>query len=168
MVGSTGHRATSLTVAQLNIIGAAFAAGIVLFAAIALTVGPLGLAAEDGGTESSDSLGTMLLYVLGAQAIVVLPISFALRNAGVKRVAADRESTLAQIDEGQVPTQLGGAIIVSAALVESLGLFGCVIVLLTGNMIALGAPVLAVLMILLELPNQQRLREAVESAGRLR
>lgn len=157
-----------MTVAQLNIICAALAAGIVLFAVIALIVGPVGVAAGEGGIESSDSLGTMLLYVLGAQTIVVLPLAFALRKAGFKRVAADRVSTLAQIDEGQVPTQVGGAFIVSAALVESLGLFGCVIVLLTGNMIAVGAPVIAVLLILLELPSQQRLREAVESAGRLR
>jgi peptidoglycan/LPS O-acetylase OafA/YrhL len=164
MVRSTGRGAPSQTLAQFKIILFALAAGVLMFAVVASVLGPVGGPAEEG---ADDSLGQTLLYALGAMALGVLPLAVVLRRWGFSRVEHRREEAIAEIDDGRIPQELAGAILVSAAAVESVGLFGCVVVLITGNMIALAAPAVAVVGILMSVPSEESLRAGVESSGRV-
>ena len=65
-----------------------------------------------------------------------------------------------------MPKELGASTVISAALAESVGLFGCVVLLLTGNPLLLAAPVVSVAVILLLWPSESSLLERTKSAGR--
>lgn len=172
MVRSTGASASSPTIAQMKMIVLALALGVAFFAIVVAFVGPVsgveeGAPVPDGDGGSSSDIGSLLNYMLIALAVTMIPASLFMRGVLSKRVAGRKDEALAEIADGYVPAELAPAILVPAAMIESVGLFGCVTVLISGQTIALAAPAAVVVLLLMSVPTEQGLRESVESAGRL-
>lgn len=147
------------TITQSRIILLALAMGVVMFAAVGLFVGPM-----DG--EESESPTAVLEWAVLAYGVGVLPLVFFLRRILDGRVAPRKDAAIEEIEKGLMPLEFRVATILPAALAESAGLFGCVVLLLTGSTLLLIAPVVSVAVILYMWPSQSGLLERAKAAGR--
>lgn len=103
----------------------------------------------------------LLLVVLGGLAVSEGGLYVVLRRSFVGRAVAAREESLALLRQGLTPPALHTLAIVGGALAESVGLLGTIAVLLGASWYALAAPILAVGLILLQVPSQERLARIV-------
>lgn len=103
----------------------------------------------------------LLLVVLGGLAVSEGGLYVVLRRNFVGRAVAAREESLAFLRQGLTPPALHTLAIVGGALAEGVGLLGTIAVLLGASWYALAAPILAVALILLQVPTQERLARLV-------
>ncbi len=124
-VGAPGTAGSALRQAQL--IHAALMGGVVIFAAIVAS----GLVGGSGGTSApaqgsggaGRSVGTVLGILCVLLPVALIPMALMARKK-LMRAAEEME------DPDPVRFQ---AVVISAAVVESMGLFGCVVWLITGK-----------------------------------
>ncbi len=146
------------SIATTQIILLALSLGVGMFTAVALFVGPL-------NAEGADSSTKVLEWFALAYGVGVLPLVFFFRRMLDGRVAPRKDAAIEEIRKGQMPLEMRIATIIPAALAESAGLFGCVVLLLTGNAELLIAPVLSVAMIMWMWPSESGLIDRVKAAG---
>lgn len=171
----SGQQLKSLPVILIALIG-----GLVSFAGLAtymaMTRGALmvpqhagsaGSAAGGSGSGGGASDPTMILYVVSGLLTATSIAGFwgigwfavsSLRKNGAGRDPQERERLATM---GLVTTS-----ILRAAFAEGAGLFGAVLVLLTGTLYTLGAVAIAVVLIVLLLPVRSRLEALLAEAAR--
>ena len=88
-----------------------------------------------------------------------------LRRSAIARLGATRAEALAALERGELPPELLGLTIVGAALAEGFGLFGAVALLLGAPWFALAEPILALALILAQIPGRERALALVRGAG---
>jgi len=141
-----------------QIILVALALGVVAFTgvvvALRLTSSP----------DMDPEAAKLLLVVLGGLAVSEAVVYFLLRRSFVARARDSREISLSLLRHGRIPLPLHTMAIIGGALAEGAGLLGSIAVLLGGPWYALAAPVLAVVLILIQLPSQERLARIVSEA----
>ena len=139
-------------------------ASVILFAlvlAIATFAGGVLFLRLSSERELDPAVGQLLLITLGALAVAELPVYFLLRKQFLARARSMKAEGLELLRQGLTPQPLFSLAIIGAAMVEGLGLLGILAVLLGAPLYALVAPLLAVLLILAQLPNRERLEHAV-------
>jgi hypothetical protein len=106
----------------------------------------------------------LLLVVLGGLAVSEAVVYVLLRRSFVARAKDSRETSLTLVRHGRIPLPLHTLAIIGGALAEGAGLLGSIAVLLGAPWYALAAPALAVVLILIQLPSQERLSRIVSEA----
>jgi hypothetical protein len=139
----------------LRMILVALALGIVIFAGVVVFVRATDV------REMNPQVGQLLLVVIGGLAVSELAIYFLLRRQFLARAQDERGEALELLREGFVPVPLYTLTIFGAAMAEGVGLLGVVGVLLGSPWFTLAVPVLAVVLILAQLPTQARFERAV-------
>ncbi len=148
---------TAIPWTAVRIVFCALAAGVGLLLAVSLSgIVPL---------ERSDGLRRQMLWVLAAAAFVTIPAGLVLPGVIARRVAGRREAAQAELDAGQLPSELFAGPLVGAAMFEGFGLLGALTHLLTGHVVGAGAAGLAVLLILLRMPSEGWARARLEDAA---
>jgi F0F1-type ATP synthase membrane subunit c/vacuolar-type H+-ATPase subunit K len=134
-----------------QILIAALLLGMLSFSGIAAAM------AGKAGSHPDPKLATTLFIVLGLLAVTELTVFLALvRPTFIRQVRADSQSRDEASRDSFLQQRFLTLTILSGALAEGLGLFGAVIVLLTGKYEALAAPALAAVALLLVLPTPAR------------
>lgn len=116
------------------------------------------------GSIPANQAAGILPVVLAMLALGELPIYFIVRKTFVARAVADRRGSLEILKQGLIPLPLQSLAILGAALVEGVGLLGTVTVMLGGPWYVLAAPVLAIALILLQIPTRAKLERLVREA----
>ena len=144
--------------APLHLIGACLIGGVVVFAGIALTMGPMGSPsppATAGAAGITLTMPVIMRIVWGALALMQIPLAFFLRLPMINRAAAIRrsDSSMANAgisgagDDAVHPPTFGAfhtASLISLALLESLALLGAITLLMSGDptdLLLVGVPV---------------------------
>ena len=146
----------------LKIIIAAMAGGLFAFTAMAVAL------VASGSTEAREELSVILLIALGSLALCEA-IGYVVLRQGI--IGKTRSFLRTHPDYDNPAVAIGNAFatltIVAGAMLEGLGLFGAVIVLVTGEQLALIASALAILLLLaFVLPNEEKARSfAAKIAG---
>lgn len=148
------------TMRSLQIIGVALVMGVVLFSIVVLFVGP----------TSSPGEGTGLAHVLlGVAALLVVTHTVALRVIDKRvdaQLVARRAEALAEVQRDQVPQELVLRTLIAMAFGESIALLAPIIYLISGSPLAAAPLVVGLGWMLVQFPARDRLRAAVEGAGR--
>ena len=138
----------------LKIITAAMAGGLFAFTAMAVAL------TASGTMKIREELSVILLMALGGLALCEAVGYVALRQ-GIMGKTRSFLRTHPDFDnpKGAIANAFATLTIVAGAMLEGLGLFGAVIVLVTGEQLALIASGLAVLLLLaFVLPNEEKAR----------
>lgn len=146
---------------SLQLIFGALMMGVVAFAATVLVVGPV--------SQPDGSSNVVPLALLGVAALLLVAHTVVLRAIDTKvgaRLAARRADALAEFENDQVPQELYARTIVAGALGESIALLGPIVYLVAGSPLAAGPLVVGLGWMLLHFPARDRLRAAIERAGR--
>jgi hypothetical protein len=138
-----------LTVAGLRVVCGVFVVIVVLMMFCAYGLAPR-LTPLD--SDASESMISILATVAMAEALLIWIIRWRLRPMWIVQLQAQRYQP-----GGAVPAAYGTALIVGAALAQGLGLFGSTVYLMTRKPEALGFAGLAVVFILMQLPNDSHL-----------
>lgn len=163
--------------APLHLISASLIAGVIIFAGVALTMGPIG--SSPGGTTSapaslaSQGMPLIMRMVWAGLAFMQIPVVLVIRGAMVNRAAAIRRSDANMIasasrtrgaveDESAIhpPTfdAFRNASIVGSALLESVALIGAMAVMFSGDPIDLALVAVPVAAMLATFPTTGRWR----------
>ena len=164
----------------LHLIGACLITGVIVFAGVALTMGPIGGTAAAPATTTPGggplSMPMLMRLIWGVLALTQIPLAFFIRQPMINRAAGVRrsDSSLANAgrsgagdDDMHMPTfnTFGTASLISLALLESLALLGAIIVLMSGDTIDLllvGVPVLLMLAVFPTIGRWRSFDHAVE------
>ena len=140
----------------LRLLLAAIGGGMVIFAGIAV------LLVKSGSMEGKRELAPILLPILGLIAILELPVYATMRRGIVSkaRQAWDRAPSSGDPAVELLPSY-NMLTIIGGALAEGFGLFGTVVLLLTGSWPALAAPAIALLALAAVFPSPDRLNRFV-------
>lgn len=153
----------------LPILVAAMMAGMVVFAGIAAAVGPVGGAPPTGSPTPQAMRAETLLAILGVLLAACLAAFFVIGRTAQGQARRAWESRADDEDgRARLVAVLLTSTIVRAGLVEGPGLFACVIVLLTGNLLPLAVAALAVGVMASLLPVRARLARLEEAATGVR
>lgn len=149
---------------NLKLVLLLLALGVAVFTTIAAVLGPV--SAEGASTAlGSLPLGWLLLGIGLLTGLSGLGMYVALiRPALLRRLVPVRDAARAEVRAGQVPAPLVQATILGAALAEGPGLLGAVGYLITGWLPLLALPLAAILEIVLSLPSEEGLLEAIDRA----
>ena len=161
-------------VRTLPIIVGALMMGLVVFGVVLVVLtlgagaGPAAPAGVPGGGQASGSFGVLyvVLGVLAATGIGGYFVMGGVARTQVRRAWESREND--EAGKAAIVNTLVMTTIVRAALVESFGIFGGTLVLLTGSLLPLVAMGLSVLMVATLLPVRSRLRTLEEAATGMR
>lgn len=148
-----------------TIVICALAAGVAMFALVASFVGPIRGAAADPSVEGAD-VGQMLTPIAIGYTLVAAALALFLRGVLLRRAIQDPRATLEALEGGHLTNELMGAALMPAAIAESAGLLGCVVLMLSGDSRLLAIPAASIAIVLLFVPSKRRLVELVESAPR--
>jgi hypothetical protein len=138
---------------------AAMAMGIIGFAAVVV------LLAAGGRMNADPQLADILLIVLAILAVAQVPVYVFVRRAilaNLRRTCDSRTSGEAAAQE--LTKGFNALTITGGAMAEGLSLFGLVILLLSGNWLALAGPLVGLLLLAVQFPTRDKLRRFVESA----
>jgi len=149
------------TVNQAQIIVFALIMGVVTFAVVAFFLGPVGGPLEDG--EPDDALASIFPAILAGQGVVVVAGAFFMRGVLAKKVTGRLDGAREEVAAGVMPAELLTATIISAALVESMGLLGCVGYLLEAKTVYLAAPMIAVALMAFWVPTRSSVGDWLEA-----
>jgi hypothetical protein len=138
-----------------QIILAALAGGVLVFTGVAVALRLAGMTPAPGDTPKLLALA-LLALVAGE-----IPLYLMLRRVFLGPVRARRDESLELVKSGRIPLQLQTLAILGAALAEGAGLLGVITVLLGGPWLVLAAPLLAIVLIVLQIPTRARLERAV-------
>jgi hypothetical protein len=138
----------------LKVIIAVMAGGLFTFTVIVVVL------VTGGSMETHVDLAPLMMIVLGGLAACEA-IGYVVLRQGI--IAKTRGFLRTHSDFGEPSAAIGNAFamltIVAGAMLEGLGLFGAVIVLVTGEDLALAAPAVAILLLLaFVLPNEEKAR----------
>ena len=138
----------------LRIVIAAMAGGLFAFTAMAVAL------ATGGSIKDREELSVILLIALGSLTLCEA-IGYVVLRQGI--IGKTRSFLQAHPDPDHPRAAIANAFatltIVAGAMLEGLGLFGAVIVLVAGEQLALVASALAILLLLaLVLPNEEKAR----------
>lgn len=138
--------------APVRIIVLAMTTGLVLFTTVALAI---------DGRMASPELSRVLLPVLGLLGVSEIGAYVFLRTAtwtSIRRQIADKPAADAEL------VIAGGyrtLVLIRSAMIEGWGLFGVVSLMLTGHRTVLAAPVLAIVLLVANLPTRDRLADCI-------
>lgn len=140
-----------ISLKQLQIVAGALLMAQVTFMLIASFV------ALGGFMQPQPSLGLILLIALGAMMITGSVAAFVVRSAIIKAAAAAWRNRIDD-DHGleAIFIHFSRLTIITAALVEGIGLFGSLTVLIAGEWLALIAPILTIALAIGIFPNNVR------------
>jgi len=155
VVPSSPARAPSIRTLQTVLL--AMIVGLVTFAALACVL-PL-------EHPLDAALARVLALALGALAVAEVPAYLLLRTLQIRRLGARRAEALEELRQGATPPEVFLLVLLGAALAESIGLFGCLVLYLGRLLPALIAPALAVLLIALQIPTRDRAESLVRRAS---
>ena len=141
----------------LRIVIVALAAGLLVLA----VVGAVAVLSE--AVPIDESLGPILLMVLGLVAFGEAVGYIMIRQGLVRKTRTRLESCATEIEQtAALANGFASLTIIGGAMLEGLGLFGAVIVLLAGQLVVLLAPALAILFLLtLAFPTEKKAREFI-------
>ncbi|MEK6703445.1 MAG: hypothetical protein AABZ53_14385 [Planctomycetota bacterium] len=153
------NAAETLRITPLMII--ALMTGLTVLTCVALAMGPISPTTTPGSSPGAAKppLPETALYVfLGALGVGCVLAYFVQSGMCVKK-SKELWNARTSDDEGHdaVARALMTTTILKAALVEGPGLFGAVLILLTGSLIGLAAPIVALLLLAVMLPARSRL-----------
>jgi len=147
-----------LPIRSARVIVAAMAVGV-------LAMTGVGVFIKQTGTPGDVDLGrTLALAALGLGAGLAATY-VVVRRSALARVAETRAESLAALERGELPAELFRLTIVGAALAEGFGLFGAVALLLGAPWPALAEPILAVALIVVQIPGRERALALVRGSG---
>lgn len=162
-IPATGPRPTTMAGAMitLKIMHLAFMAGVGLFAVIVLVLQSTGSMAPPSAPPNQPSGGQdlelLLGIMLGAYALSVLPATAFILPAFRKKAGiAAADASSGEDPDAPKLSAIGfytTGLLLRAAMVEGWGLFGAVVALLTGNLLFLLVPVVAVALIGMYFPT---------------
>lgn len=115
-------------------------------------------------TAMNPEIGKLLLVVIGGLALSNAVVYFLLRKSFVARAHEAQAEALELLKQDAVPPQLFTLTIIGSALAEGVGLLGVVAVLLGAPWFALAAPLVAVALILAQLPTRAKLERLVRGS----
>lgn len=148
-------------ITQLQIVTAAMMAGIITFGVVVLAIGS-NVAQNDA--QLREILLAVLCVLAAGQLFVYLVLRSVILAAAGRRFERERAGDDA---EAQLLPPWRTLTLVRSAMVEGLGLFGLVIVLVTGTQVAFVAPVIALIVLAGGFPTRSRLTQlTVSVAGR--
>ncbi len=141
----------------LRIVIVALAAGLLVLAVVAV------VAVLSEAMPIDESLGPILLMVLGLVAFAEAVGYVIIRQGIVRKTRAGLENCSTEIEQtATLANAFASLTIIGGAMLEGLGLFGAVIVLLTGQLVVLIAPALAIIFLLtLAFPTGKKAREFI-------
>jgi hypothetical protein len=145
----------------LQIISGALVMGVVLFSIVVLVTGP---AAPPG--EDEDPLP---LVLVGVAALLLVTHTIALRMLDRRvgaQLAARRAEALEEVQLADVPRELAGRTLIAMAFGESIALLAPIVYLISGSPLAVAPLGVGLGWMLVHFPARDRLRSAVERAGR--
>ena len=141
-------------VLQGRILSLAMAGGVVVLVVVAQFVGPV--------SKLDDELvGTLRLVAIFLLFAAIVG-SFIIRSVSRRQLARRLQAT--SPDEDSFPPELLRETVVSTALFEGVGMLGGFVYLMSHDPQWLGLSALAVIVVLLRLPSEERVRHAVETA----
>jgi hypothetical protein len=147
--------ANAPTLRSTQIILLALAMGVLTFAGVVVFL-------RLSSSKSMDpDLGNLLLVTIGGLAVSEIVVYVLLRRSFVARAAAARDESLQLLRQDRIPPSLQVLAILGAALAEGAGLLGVVALLLGAPWVALAVPVVAVALILVQMPTRERLERLV-------
>ncbi len=110
--------------------------------------------------RSAEVARWMPLVVVGL-AVLELPVYLLLRKTFRAQARVARTESLELVQQGRVPLPLQTLAILGAALAESVGLFGAVSLIVGASWFMLAAPLVAVALIVAQMPTRARLEQAL-------
>jgi hypothetical protein len=116
-----------------------------------------------GAMEPNPELARILPLVVAVLALSLVPVYVVVRRVLVVRARGRRAQGLEEVQAGRIPAELFALTLAGAALAESLGLVGALALLLGGSWLVLAAPILAVVLVLLQLPSRERLENLLRA-----
>lgn len=126
----------------LRVIVGTMAMGVIGFSVVAVVV------TQSGDFKPVEGMVETLLPVLAAVAFFELPAYFVIRNGAIKRCRKDWSDEVTEDEASTKITQIfSTSTIIGAAMLEGLGLFGALIVLITGNLAILAVPGIAIVLL---------------------
>lgn len=139
---------------QPRIIVAAMTSGIAILGVVATAIGT--------NTEPDTGLMTTLLVALGGLCAMEIPAFFIVRRVLIGKIQSEYQQSPATEDPTiELIPHFTTLTIIGGAMVESVSLFGCVIMLITGAWVALVAPALGFIVLSFLFPTRYRLAEFV-------
>lgn len=139
---------------------AAMAMGVATFAGISLYL------VQTGTMGNQPDLGKILLLVLAAMAIAELPAYFVIRRVLVGQLRGQLEAAGASERDQLIGQGFSSTVIIGAAMAEGLGLLGVLTYLLSGQWVALVAPVLTLIVLISLFPSRWKLDNFAEEVTR--
>lgn len=141
----------------LRIVIVAMMGGILSFSVIAVVISPR--------MTKRPELAGLLLLILGALVVVEMLVYFVIRRGTMAKLRQSlREAPLDADSEGRMLPAMATLTLIGAAMAEGIGLFGVVAFLITGQTAALAAPAIALLVLVLRIPTQEKLSAFVADA----
>lgn len=144
------------SIRSAQIILGALIGGVLMFAAAASVI--------ELASPVDANVARMLLIGVAVLAGAGIVTYVFFRREALRRLGLRRDQALEEARSGTMPAELMALTLVGAALAESVGLLGCVIVLLTRFFPVLVLPGLAILLIAAQLPSQARVEGLVRDA----
>jgi hypothetical protein len=144
-----------------QLISGAMVTFVVLFSVIVLFVGPAAPPGEDGNP--------LPLVLVSVAALLLVTHTIALRMLDKRvgaQLAARRAEALEEVQLAEVPRELAGRTLIAMAFGESIALLAPVIYLISRSPLAAAPLVVGLGWMLVHFPARDRLRSAVERAGR--
>lgn len=143
--------------------------GIAAFGAVAVLTGPAGSPPGAGQTPPDPAFKNTVLMVL-ATLLVAAVAGFVAFGVVAKSQARQAWERRADDEDGRIRllNVLSIHTFIRAALVESVGLFGCVITLMYGDLLPLLAAGISVVLMATLLPARSRLARLEEAASGMR
>ena len=130
--------------------------GVIVFTIVVIFVRP--------PEEPDEERAPLMLLILGVVAFSVLPVYGIVRKGFIKALSRRHQLALAEVRHHQIPPELMGLAIVGGALTESVGIFGAVVFMLTGEWYALAAPAVAVILLGVQIPGKESLERLIRLA----
>jgi len=145
---------------RLRIIVGAMAAGVISLMVVAFVV------VASRPPPRDDELAAILLAVMGFMALSDLP-AYVLIRTTLRTKLRDTVRQDTQTDPLMSVLRAYSTItIIAAAMAESVGLFGGVIYLITGHVLAFGGPIVTLVVLFALFPSVQKVRNlAIETLG---
>jgi hypothetical protein len=149
---------TDAVLRVLRIIIAAMMMGIIAFGVVVAAL--LGAGIVEGDAQ----LGKILLIALAAVGAAELPAYFAVRMAILGNLRrAGREGKPEDASSGRPAGGFNTLTLIGAALAEGFSLFGLVVVLVSGQWLALAAPLVGLILLARQFPTRDKFDRFVAS-----
>ncbi len=135
-----------------RIVNSSMAGGIVMFAIVTVVF------VHTGVVKTNSESAPSLLLALGAVALFGIIAYPLLRRSMLGKLRARfEERSTSEIDPAELAPTFHTLTLIGAAMAEGFGLFGTVVLLITGQWAALAAPIIALIALAFLYPTERRL-----------